>query len=232
MWHLQRPVVSVTVSASRPPCRHCEQLDSASNHLESPASIVHSGTRATPCHVPRACLHISGHAVECPRWTSPQLKQAAAASRSLSRPELTRKAEALNPSVDPYLPAPYEPKPFPQVKLHLLASQVLPAAKSRFRLLELPSLQDEPANRLRQPVANSICTSSPCRSCPFSPTGSQFIPNSAPLPWTACLQNSWPPACPSFRPERLPCRLKRTHSVGPCPSGFPPNIAPALHFKE
>lgn len=93
-------------------CRHCELLDS---HVESAASTVHSGTRATPCpcHLPRACLHILGYAVVCPRWTSPQLKQAAAASRSLSRPELTRKVEALNQDFDPYLPVLYDAKPCP-----------------------------------------------------------------------------------------------------------------------
>lgn len=72
--------------------------------------------------------------------TSPQLKQAAAASRSLSRPELTRKAEALNQRRRPAPARPYtytKQSPAPgEASLARLSGP--PSRISRFQFLELP----------------------------------------------------------------------------------------------
>lgn len=198
-------------------------------HIESPPSIVHLGTRPPPCHVPRACQHILGPAVVCPRWASPQLKQAAAASRSLSRPELTRKAEALNQAVDPYLPAPIRSEGLPPSEASLAPLSGPPIRDPRFRSRELSVFTT--ANHC--PSHTAFARPHNVALAHFPPTGNQFIPNLGPIFLGRPVSKiSWPPACASFHPERLPCRLKRTRSVGPCPSGFPPNIAPALHFKE
>lgn len=163
-------------------------------HIESPPSIVLSGTRAPPCHAPRACQHILGPAVVCPRWTSPQLKQAAAASRSLSRPELTRKAEALNQAVDPYLPAPIRSEGLPRVKPHLLLSQVLPSAirGSDSENCQSSRLSTTAHRTLHlQDLILSLLPSFPHRQPIHPKLGTNF-------PWTACLQISWPPALSLF----------------------------------